>query len=80
MKLYKYLAEAERIPFGWGTAWYNWETRQAVILPIPLHLILGLMYSSYWKLVWCLRPTYREKSLREAYNLGQTRQKERDNL
>lgn len=51
----RYVDEADSLPRGYGVAWYEFATAQAVCLPVPLNVCAGalrrawLWFRSPWR-------------------------------
>ena len=63
------LEEGERIPWGYGLAYYDFAYAQAVCYPIPLNLIVNVCRKIYWKLAKPSFPKW-ESELAKAYQRG----------
>ena len=48
--------QCDRLPRGWGVAWYRLPLMQMVVLPIPLNLVVGAVWRAYWTLARGFRP------------------------
>jgi hypothetical protein len=46
-------AEGDRVPFGYGLAWYEYAENRIIVLPIPINIIAGLARRFY---LWCCFP------------------------
>lgn len=65
----RYVKEYERVPFGYGEAWYDFPRRVLVCYPIPLNWIAWAACIAYWRLARVPR-TRIEKVYQEAYIEG----------
>ena len=70
--LFRKIPEGGLIPWGYGLAWHNWNRAEAVALPMPLHLILRVARSCYFRFMRLWRDEKWERLLRDAYNEGYT--------
>lgn len=73
----KWLYEGERIPFGWGVAWYEYETGRSVLLPWGINWLVGGVRAIYWRVAngFRVRDCKRDDSLyhkgkRDGWSIG----------
>jgi len=52
MKIRKYVAEGEMIPAFYGVAWKDYACRRLVAYPIPLHFIMCLFRSIWFRIMF----------------------------
>ena len=48
-----YVSPFEQIPYGYGVAYQHYITCRAVAFPIPLNILIRLLYLAW---VWCMWP------------------------
>lgn len=52
----KRLYEGERIPIGWGVAWYDRSAAQAILLPWGINWLVGVVRVVFWRVANGFRP------------------------
>lgn len=68
--LFRKIPEGGLIPWGYGLAWRNWNTAEAVALPMPLHLIFRMARSCYFRSMRLWRYEKWERLLRDTHEWG----------
>jgi hypothetical protein len=64
------VGEAEKVPFGYGLAYWDWARRVEVVYPIPINLIVRLARSFYFALMKGLFKSRYEQEIQRAYHTG----------
>lgn len=68
--------EGVKPPFGYGFAWWNYDTATATYLPVPFNAIAGLVRKLYFQMAGGVR----DRQLSEARNEGFKRGCETEHL
>jgi hypothetical protein len=45
----KIIREGDRLPWGYGVAYRNWDSMTAVCYPFPLNHLIGFILPLWWK-------------------------------
>lgn len=61
--------EGERLPRGWGVAWFQQARRAAVVLPVPINLVAGVLARLYWGMQRGVRPGRLQRAEEEVQRL-----------
>ena len=70
IRLVRYVRECERIPRGYATAYFLPWSGFAACYPIGLHIVMGLAYSLYTRVMHWRCPAGWETLWRVRYELG----------
>lgn len=64
------VADGYPIPRGWGVAFARFEWRDAVVLPVPLNLIVGVVVAAWWRAKGGVSRTWLERHVVRAWRDG----------
>ncbi len=63
------LEKGERLPFGFGYAWENWEEETREVYPVPFNLLFRWLRRIWFFLVRKPRGSY-DKAFKKGYDKG----------
>ena len=66
------IAEGERIPRGYGIAYYDYVKNEAVCYLIPFNLLINFLRKIYWRIISPSFPKW-EEELYKSYGRGYAR-------
>ena len=70
MRFYVKLCEFDRIPWGWGVAWYRPEKHLVIVMPFPFNLLVGLLHEAWFRLIYWKIPQQKLQIWNRGYGVG----------
>jgi hypothetical protein len=65
--------EGNRLPWGWGIAWYELWSAHAVVLPIPINIVAGWWMRLWWRMQRGVQPDRFREALKDLELLKRSR-------
>lgn len=61
----KFYFQGQKLPKGWGIAWWEFDIQEAIIFPMPLNFVTGWVRNLYYTLLKGPNEKYRHKVLEQ---------------